>query len=63
MKVWARQHLTADLSEFQPVAKTVLRRTSELIARDTRPNPNRGSKKLLDRFHDKIRSLRYALAT
>ena len=36
---------------------------SALIARDTQPNPNRGSKKLLDRFHDKMRSLHYALAT
>jgi len=33
------------------------------MARDAQPNPNRGSKKLLDRFDDKMRSLHCALAT
>jgi len=33
------------------------------ISGDTRPNSSRGGKKLLDQFHDKMRSLHYALAT
>jgi hypothetical protein len=33
------------------------------ISRDTRPNPARGGRKLLDQFRDKIRALHYALAT